>query len=119
MRTRSLRAARMAGIALMCHLAACTSWQGRPATAPDVSRIPPTEEVRVVRNDGVTITLTDARVNGDSLVGRVRLQKGVTMTQPTATALTDIRELQVKKTDAGKTALAFLGLMGFSLLFGG
>ena len=94
-----VRQSRIACLLLLLYLPACTSWQvGTPAPAEFVEREHP-QKVRVTRTDGATLELKAPAVREDSLVGTVGQDSTVSL------ALSEVRSVEAKRTDAGKTLL--------------
>jgi len=100
---------------LVLSVSGCIGWGTQPTPAPSSSeRLP--NPVRVTRTDQSVLTLNDAAVSGDSIVGyaggdRVR----------TAVALSDVRTMQAKKTDflatVGLTTALTLAATGLAVMF--
>jgi hypothetical protein len=82
-------------------LAACTSWQVRPSPLRDliVRQHPGRVRLTVVGRDQVT--LDEPVVQGDSLVGHVT--QFPFFTERAAFALRDIRRIEIREFDAGRT----------------
>jgi type IV pilus biogenesis protein CpaD/CtpE len=100
-------------VLLLLSVSGCVSWGNQPTPAPSSSQRLP-DPVRVTRNDQSVLTLDDAAVSGDSIVGyagsdRVR----------TAVALADVRTMQARKTDflatVGVTTAITLAAIGIAL----
>ncbi len=109
--------ARITRLLLVSFVSACTSWQvGSPTPAQLVEREHP-NAVRVTRTDGTTLTLSAPAVRGDSLVGTVGV--GLARDDGVSTAsvaLADVRQLEVRRADTGKTLLAIVGVGGTFLV---
>lgn len=92
-------------------LPACTSWRAATAPPGDHLREEGPADVRVWHaSSGERTELDGATVRGDSLVGADgdgRLE---------AVPLSDVRRMEVRETDGGKTTLLVLGVAGGALL---
>ena len=95
----------IAAIIMTSCLAACTSWRVQEA-APQKAA-----ELRITLADGRRLSLRDALVKGDSLVGfAVQGQGSPSERVRVAFRTADLRQLEGRKLDGGKTGLAVIGL---------
>ncbi len=83
-------------------LTSCTYWKAEPA--PELAAAPRPRQVRVLRSDGSWLTLRQAWLVGDTLVGVIG--KGDTTRIP----LSETDSLEVRSLDGLRTALAVGGL---------
>jgi hypothetical protein len=111
---RVLRSRRSAVSALLgaLYLSACHSWQvGTPTPAQFVEREHPAR-VRVTRTDGSTIMLHSPAVRGDSLVGRsAGTPASGDSVRTSAVPLSDVTNVAVQESAAGKTVLLTAGIV--------
>jgi hypothetical protein len=112
MRTRCFRRVFILLAALSA--AACVSW--RHESVPQsgsraAERLP--SQVRVATADGRTTTVRDPRIIGDTLTGTEKCGDGEKM--PIRIALSDIRELESRRPDAGRSAAMALVVVFASL----
>jgi len=99
---------------LVVSVSGCISWGQQPTPEPSSSRKLP-DPVRLTRRDQSVMTLEDAMVSGDSIVGyagrdRVRI----------AVALADVQTMQGQKTNffatVGLTTAITLAIAGIAVL---
>ena len=104
-RLRAHRAS-LAYLLLVTYPPACTAWHvGTPTPAEFIAREQP-QRIRVTRLDGTSVDLRTPEVRGDSLWGA----RGGGLAQgdnerTVALALSDVRQVAVRRTSAGKTLL--------------
>lgn len=98
-----------ASVLLAAHLAACTSWQVENVKPAQLIATKAPSEVRVTRPDDSKVVLTRPAIVGDSLRGWSR---GAQLGMP----LGDVTVIATRHTDAGKTALLGLGVLGAVLV---
>ena len=111
----------VAALLLAAYLPACTAYHQTDASVVQVLAAPsPPGRICVTRSNGAQVEVWEPRVSGDTLHG-VNAALG-TVSWQIAIPLDDIQSTQVRKVDAGKTALAVLGiglfLVGIGLLIG-
>jgi len=95
----------IAGVLLLCFLAACTSWHVEKEVSPlQLISTKHPRAVRLTRADGSRIVLEQPRIAaGDSLTGtHNRVLKSV--------AVSDVRQVATRRVSPGKTIGLFLGL---------
>jgi hypothetical protein len=87
-------------------LSACHSWRASSGPIAETLADHP-DEVRVLRNDDSRITLLRPRLSGDSLIGERRASRSeITFAVP----LNDVRSLEVRRFDGGKTVALIAGV---------
>jgi hypothetical protein len=95
--------ARRLALPLLLAVAApgCVTWNPQPTPEPSSrERLP--DPVRVTRSDAGTVLLFDAALAGDSIVGFTG--GGSASGQRVAVAMSDVRRLEARKTNAAGTA---------------
>jgi protein involved in ribonucleotide reduction len=112
------RSAVIAAAALLL-LGGCSTWQAQHLATPSAIRIAPDASVRVMRADGFSAVLTGVRISGDTLFGTPVAVAAGQPAAPLAIPLIEVRKLEVRKADPARVAGIVLGVLGFSLLFGG
>ncbi len=95
----------IAGVLLLCFLAACTSWHVEKEVSPlQLISTKHPRAVRLTRADGSRIVLEQPRIAaGDTLAG---VHKGVL----SGVAARDVTQVATPRLSAGKTIGLFLGL---------
>lgn len=96
-------------------LAACTTWAHQSAPAAQVVADHPGALVRVTRTDHSVITLRDARVAGDSLVGTTDDKARLHVAMPVA----DVASVDTREVSAARTAGLGVGAVGALLAVAG
>src|SRR2546425_2716854 len=95
----------IAAIIMTSYFAACASWRVQEA-APQKAA-----ELRITLADGKRLLLRDPQVRGDSLVGfAVQGQGSPSERVRVAFLAADLQRIEARKLDAGKSALALIGL---------
>jgi hypothetical protein len=95
----------IAAVVMTSYLAACSAWRAQEA-APKQAVL-----ARITLADGRRLLLRDPQVIGDSLVGFVAQGPGNPYGRVRVAFLaTDVRRIEGRKVDAGKTALALIAL---------
>ena len=113
----------IAALLLLLYLPACTSWAVRANQTTSYEEFLQNEQpesVRATKADGSTVVLTSPEVHADSLVGIVvtrRVQTRGTTTDTISIAISDVRQVEVKKNDTWKTVGLVAGLALFSYVF--
>ena len=93
---------RRSGLSLLACLSACHAWQPRTlGPTPDLGAT----RVKVERTDGSTVSLLEARIVGDSIVG---VWAG--SSSRVAVAIADARRIQAYQLNGDRTILAVLGI---------
>jgi hypothetical protein len=101
MRTRLTRPRGiLSGLLAVSTLSACTSWHTQPLA--EVIAKPQSHDVRVDRADGTRLVIVKPQATADSLVG-------TSGGKPAGVALTDIRQIAVRRSDGTKTGILILG----------
>jgi hypothetical protein len=116
MRTRPIAAFVLA--AMLPQLGACTSWRVQPLTPAQALRDSRPRDVRVrLRHDSSAVVIPEAQIIGDSIVGYKEPGTLRFTPQRIAVPLADVRDVAVRKVDAGRTVLASVfavGLLGLT-----
>ncbi len=91
-------------------LTGCYKWESYGTVMPTQGA----DEIRVTRLDNSRVTLRDARIEGDSIVGKRRMSRSgyeeVDFSR-FAIGLDDVREVEARKLDTGNTiGLILMGL---------
>jgi hypothetical protein len=95
----------VAAITMMSYLAACTSWQVTQAVPERAMHL------RITQVDGTRMLLYDSRQIGDSVVGFAQSDSGSPSERlRVALPYADLRKIERKQPNAGKTILAVVGL---------
>ncbi|HET7459303.1 MAG TPA: hypothetical protein VFJ74_16755 [Gemmatimonadaceae bacterium] len=111
----SLSLAKSLVFVVLVGASACTTWSRRDVSSGSPSSLQGSKTVRVTRTDHSQITIDDARIVGDSLVGDVGDPEKETP-QHAAVALRDIARVDVHHVSAVRTtALVAVSLV---LVFG-
>ena len=101
-------------VLLSCYLPSCTSWHTQRAGVETVVESRQPDKIQIMTHYGDKFALANPRIEGDSLVG---IQYNVSMNPPRrAVALSDIRQVALRKTDVGKTVGLVVGLGVAALL---
>lgn len=95
---RSLPRRSCALLLLAASLGACTTWQAQNGPLPEGQR---PVDVRLTLNDGSVVVLEDATVGGGSIRSGHGPGNGI--------ALSQVRRVEVRRTDGAMTALAVGG----------
>jgi len=109
-RGRSVARAALA-LALVTIVPACTSWHRTPIT-PGATTDAPLDHVRLVRADGRRLELWTVRIARDTLFGYTRPRWDAIVPPTTAVPVDSVRLLEVRGTDAGRTAGLVTGVAG-------
>ncbi len=88
----------------------CTSWQAQTRPPTEVLTTKSYTSVRVTRLDGTRALVYNPRVVNDTLVGFPLPETEKFRGDPVSIPATEIRYLEVNKTDAGKTILLVAGV---------
>jgi hypothetical protein len=100
-------------VALLAYLPACTEWHPLPGPQP-ARGLSGEHDLLLTLKDGSRVTLLQARVQGDSLVG---LAAPRSRKVRRAIALTEVREVADHRIDEGRSAIAMVGgVVGVGLL---
>jgi len=93
-------------------LAACSSWQAQHNAPREFRTRDAAQPVRIVRLNGTYVTLTGARVSGDSLYGTpvLAIEPNVVLAIP----LSDIKEIVVRQGDGEKTIYLVIGIVALT-----
>ena len=105
------RAPFVRGVALalfVLYLPACTTWRAQSFPAQAVIRDDHPKRIRLTRLDGSRVELTNPRIVGDSIVGTRPGWRG--FVDGPAVALDDIRIVETREIDDGKTTALVVGL---------
>ena len=99
-------------IFLVSPLAACSSWQVQRVAPREFRTRDAAQPVRIVRLNGTYVTLTGARVSGDSLYGTpvLAVEPNVVLAIP----LSDIQEIVVRQGDGEKTIYLVIGIVALT-----
>jgi len=101
-------------VLLSCYLPSCTNWHTQRAGVETVVESRQPDKIQIMTHYGDKFALANPRIEGDSLVG---IQYNVSMNPPRrAVALSDIRQVALRKTDVGKTVGLVVGLGVAALL---
>lgn len=91
------------------HVGGCMSWKAQPVSPDKVMARKPAQ-VRVTLPSGGRIVLVQPKIVADSLIGAPAGSDSTPGAQPPAVALSDIRSVEVRGVNAGKTALLVAGV---------
>ena len=92
-------------------LSACHSWRVQAIAPKQFVIRDSTQRIRVLRLNGAQVTMKRAHVQGDTLYGRpTRIDKSASDTL-VAIPLTDVRAIELRQGDAGKTTGLVLGIL--------
>jgi hypothetical protein len=80
-------------LVMLCALAGCQTWQGKPLPAPGAQPLP--SPVRLTLADGATQVMWAAAVEGDSIVGLIGPYAGQRTRE--AWALSQVRRIQARE----------------------
>ena len=101
---------------------ACASWQTQhlehPAGAVEQAGAKGEHSVRVELKSGTRYEIYGARVVGDSIIGRTT-RSAKSESERIAVATSDVKSVSRHKLSTGRTVLAVVAIMLFSLWFGG
>lgn len=100
-----------AALVLTCYLTACTAWHKQTAIPQQVITAKQPRKVRIARQDGSRVELLQPKIEGDSIVGTTWDVKPGSQPLRTAIALADVRGIEVKEDDTGRTIMA-VGFIG-------
>jgi hypothetical protein len=100
------------GVCFFFQISGCTSWSAQPT---QVLAQKSYDVVRVIQNDGSRAEVFEPRVADDSLSGFAGGPSTSHQAKAVRIALADIRYLEIRKGDAGKTVLLVAGI-GITLL---
>jgi len=103
MRHSSRCSACMSSLLLMAYLNACTSWQMQGVPPERALQQPLRKAVRIMTVDNRRLEILRPHLRGATLAGQVR---GTAVAIP----LREIRDLEVRRPDTGRTFLLVLGL---------
>ncbi|MEE8193417.1 MAG: hypothetical protein V3T74_11770 [Gemmatimonadales bacterium] len=92
----------IACILLPCYLVACSTWKTQEASPQQVLADEQPDKVRVTLADGSQVVLEEPVISGDTLTG-------VAEGQQRSIPLSDVADVQVKKTEALLTAAFVFG----------
>ncbi len=99
---------------LPAFLAGCSSWYVQEVGPQQLITEDQPGKIRVTLTDGSQVVLEQPRVSGDTLMGRIA-SKGVTpsgemfVSEQMSIPLSDVADVAIQKTDAGKTTALILG----------
>jgi hypothetical protein len=100
----------LAGVLLAVQLSACTSWRVQNISPQQLVSRDSTQRVRIVRLNGAQVTIKGARLRGDTLYGSpTPIAKRMPDTL-VAIPLSDVRAIEVRQGDTGKTVGLVLGV---------
>lgn len=103
-----LRAATL--LVLTCVLPACTAWHLKSAPPQQVITAKQPIKVRIARQDGRGIELSQPEIEGDSIVGTNWDVKPGSPPSRAAIALADVRTVEVRETDTGRIIALVVGV---------
>jgi len=109
----------VSALLLIAYLPACTSFQSTSQPLTELTAPPkPVNKVRVSTSAGTSIEVDAPRVVNDTLFGSTWTagSGGKQTAEAVALPLTDIRTVEVKKTDGTTTALVLVGVVGVIVL---
>ncbi|HJR16014.1 MAG TPA: hypothetical protein VJ808_04105 [Gemmatimonadales bacterium] len=106
-RFTSVRVAAMITLAQVA--GACMSWQTQEASPEQLLAENPPDQVRVTRADGSTVLIVKPLISGDSLTGTLP-GSAPDSGRPLSLPLADVRSVEVRRVNAGRTALLVAGL---------
>jgi hypothetical protein len=99
----------VSALLLVTYLPACTSFQATTQPVADLTAPPKSvEKMRVITTKGATIELEYPRVVNDTLYGGP--VTSTTKAGPIAVPVTDIRTIEIRKSDGGKTVALIVGI---------
>jgi hypothetical protein len=102
---------RLAALLMIGCQTACSVWKTSAVSPQEVVARETPKSVRVTRSDGRQVVLVRPLVAGDSLRGERPDQSDANHPQQqSAVPLSDIRKMDVRRVDAGRTALLIAGL---------
>jgi hypothetical protein len=95
--------------ALGLHAGACMSWKTQPVSPDHIVAQDP-DQVRVTLGNGSKVVVARPAIIGDSLIGAPTGANPKRSAQRLAIPLSDIQSVEVRRVNAGKTALLVAGL---------
>ena len=99
----------ISALLLAAYLPACTSYRSTSQSLPELTASPQSlSQVRVTTNAGTPVEVWSARVISDTLRGFA--DPPGTWQRVVSIPLSEIREVEVRKTDPVKTTLAVVGV---------
>lgn len=102
-------------VIVLTAVTACTTWSRQSAPPAEVVSKHPGALVRVTRTDHSVITLRDASVANDSLVGTTDDKARLRVAMPVA----DVASVDTREVSAGRTAGLGVGVVGVVLAVAG
>lgn len=96
-------------LTLALAVAGCQRWYHVPVQPGEARVLGGGRSVQVTRADGGVYTLIEARVQGDSLVGRYAGRVPAGYSPRVALALADVRRVEARRVDLARTAGAVVG----------
>jgi hypothetical protein len=99
----------VSALLFVTYLPACTSFQATTQPVAELTAPPKSvEKMRVITTKGATIELEYPRVVNDTLYGGP--VTSATKAGPVAVPVAEIRTIEVRKSDGGKTAVLIVGI---------
>ena len=95
---------------LPVYLAGCSSWYVQEVSPQQLIAEEQPGKIRVTRTDGSQVVLEQPRVSGDTLMGCQIIEvQGQQRCPRVSIPLSDVTDVAIPKTDAGKTAGRIVG----------